>query len=190
VPAPAPPSPFLLQQRQRLRAAARLGPVVDLACGRGRHALALAGRGIPVVGLDRSRAFLAELRAAARERGLALEAACGDFEAGHGLPLAPGRCGALLVFRYLHRPLAPAIADALAPGGLLLYETFTIHQRDRPEGPVNPDFLLLPGELPALFLGLEVLESWEGESESRPALALARLVARRPARDAATAAAG
>ena len=173
-------SQLVLHHLPDLRRAAGLGPVVDLACGRGRNALAMAAAGVPVLGVDRHPGHLAELRAAARERGLAVAAVRADLESAPHPPLAPGRCGAVVVCRYLHRPLAPRIAGLLAPGGWLLYETFTVHQRDLGYGPSNPAFLLEPGELATLFPGLETAEHWEGTSdEARPA-ALARLAARRP----------
>ena len=177
---PSSPSAHFRAHLDALREAARLGPVVDLACGRGRHALAAAQAGLPVVGIDRNAAFLAELVTMARERSLDVAPVRADLETGLGLPLAAGRCGALLVFRYLFRPLAVEIAEALSPGGLLLYETFTIHQKDLEQGPSNPEFLLREGELPALFAGLEVLEAWEGWTQEARPTAVARLAARRP----------
>jgi hypothetical protein len=103
-----------------------------------------------------------------------------DLESAPAPPFAPASCGALVVCRYLHRALAPALEALLAPGGWLLYETFTIHQRELGYGPENPAFLLNPGELPTLFAHLEVALAWEGVTdEARPA-AVARLAARRP----------
>jgi SAM-dependent methyltransferase len=174
------PSPHLLAEMARLREASALGPVLDLACGRGRNALAAAGAGIAVVGVDRDAAALAALRAAAPRAGARVEALRTDLEAGYGIPVRPGVCGAILVFRFLFRPLAPAIEAALAPGGLLLYETFTIHQRSLGQGPRNAAFLLQPGELAALFPGLRVLASWEGRTPGPDAEAVARLTAERP----------
>ena len=172
-------SPHVLEHLAQLREGAALGPVVDLACGRGRNALAIAEHGIPVLGVDRSAELLAELCVAARSRQLEVRAACADLESAPALPLAAGRCGAIVVCRYLHRPLAPALAALLAPGGWLLYETFTIHQRKLGYGPENPAFLLEPGELPALFPSLAIAHCWEGlTDEPRPA-AVARLAARR-----------
>ena len=121
------------------------------------------------------------LRDQARRAGLAVQPLRADLEAARWLPLAPARCAALLVFRYLHRPLAPALEEALRPGGLLLYETFTVFQREYGYGPVNPAFLLEPGELPRLFPRLEVLSFWEGVAEGARPAAVARLAARRPA---------
>jgi SAM-dependent methyltransferase len=83
-----------------------------------------------------------------------------------------------LVFRYLHRPLIPAILRVLAPGGLLVYETFTNDQRALESGPRNPDHLLESGELPALFSELEILDHWEGLSGGTECAQLARIAAR------------
>jgi SAM-dependent methyltransferase len=174
------PSRHVLAHLPQLREAAALGPVVDLACGRGRNALAIAARGIPVCGLDRNAEFLRELLAASHAQSLAISVVRADLESAPVPPLAAGRCGALVVCRYLHRPLAPVLEALLAPGGWLLYETFTVHQRELGYGPENPAFLLEPGELPALFPGLEVRTTWEGVTdEARPA-AVAQLAARRP----------
>jgi tellurite methyltransferase len=175
----SPPSPFLTARAADLDVAAALGPVVDLACGRGRNALAVAARGHPVVGIDRSREHLETLTRAAAGRGLSVRGLRADLEAGHGIPLAAGSCGVILVFRFLFRPLAPAIVDTLRPGGLLLYETFSTGQPALGWGPRSPEFLVRPGELPRLFHELEVIESWEGIIDGARPEAVARLAARR-----------
>ena len=158
--------------------AARVGLVVDVACGEGRHAQALAARGIPVVGVDRDETRLRALAQRARDNNWPIRVLRADLEASPSPPWPPASCGALLVFRYLHRPLCAALAASLRPGGLLIYETFTTAQRELGQGPRNPAFLLEPGELPRLFPALEVLESWEGIWPSPPRAAVARLVAR------------
>jgi SAM-dependent methyltransferase len=183
---PAAPSPLLERHREDLRAARRRGPIVDLACGRGRNALAIARGGLPVVGIDRNPDFLASLRASARAESLPVSLGRADLEATTGPALAPQSCGAIAVFRFLHRPLCRALVSALRPGGLLLYETFTIHQRDLGHGPENPAFLLEDDELPSLFPELEVLAHWEGTIVGPKTWAVAQLVARRarsPTRD-------
>jgi len=160
----AAPSGFFRDQLARIRAASELGVVVDLACGRGRHTLAAAASGIPVLGIDRNRTFLAELREAAAQHAFAVETLRADIENPAEVPLRSQCCGAVLIFRFLHRPLVPAIARVLAPGGVLICETFTIRQRALGTGPRNPDHLLEPGELPELFSELEILDHWEGLS--------------------------
>lgn len=174
------PSTFFVAQNARLRAAAMRGPVADLACGRGRHCLASAEAGARTIGVDRNPEHLVTLVGEARSRGLAVDAVRADLENDREIPFRASACAAILVFRFLYRPLAPRIVEALQPGGLLLYETFTTRQRDLPTGPSNPAFLLAPGELRELFSGLEVLEYWEGLTDGDTPAALARLAARKP----------
>lgn len=178
------PSPFFEANLERLRAAARLGPVLDVACGRGRHALAAAELGAHVVAIDRNAASLAELRELALERALHVAPVRSDLESRHPLPVRPRCFGAVLVFRFLHRPLANRLVEALRPGGLLLYETFTRRQCELHGGPSNPDFLLREGELPGLFEELEVLDYEECLVADPFSQHVARLAARRPAEPA------
>jgi len=178
-----PVSAFFRDALPALRAAGTRGPVLDLACGRGRHALAAAAEGVDVVAVDRDADALASLAATAAHRGLQgrIEVHALDLEsaAPPALPRAP--YAAILVFRYLHRPLAPRLAAALAPGGLLLYETFTTAQRGLGWGPSRDAFLLAPGELPTLFPTLDVETFEEGLTDEPDPAFTARLRARRPA---------
>jgi SAM-dependent methyltransferase len=84
----------------------------------------------------------------------------------------------VVVTHYLHRPLFPALVRALAPGGVLLYETFTKGQAARGR-PTNPAFLLEPGELPRLVAPLEVLRQREGDVDGK---LIASVVAVKPHR--------
>ena len=176
------PSPWLEACLPEIEATQQLGPVVDLACGRGRNALALLARGIPVVGVDRNADHLRDLGDAAHDAPGRCGRVRADLEADPGFPIRAGSCGAILVFRFLYRPLASRIAAALAPGGVLVYETFTIHQREQGYGPRSEAFLLQPDELPRLFPTLDAEASWEGlvAGGERPE-AVARLRARKPA---------
>ncbi len=175
------PSPFVVAQRARLLATRALGPCLDLACGRGRHALFAARTGLPVVALDRDASLLRKLGVQAMAEQLAIHALRADAESPLGLPFPAARFGAIVVTRFLFRPLAPQIIELLAPGGLLIYETFTTRQKELGQGPSNAAFLLESGELPRLFKGLAVIESAEGLAESPTTRAwLAGLVARRP----------
>ncbi|HTF36530.1 MAG TPA: class I SAM-dependent methyltransferase [Myxococcota bacterium] len=177
----AAPSSWFVRHAAWVGDAARLGPVVDLACGPGRHTLAAAALGARTLGIDRNPALLEALLCEARTQALPflVTGVCADLEAAHRLPLRENSCGAILVFRYLHRPLAPAISALLRPGGLLLYETFTTDQRNLGYGPRNPAFLLAPGELRELFSELAILAYEEGLSPGERPEALARLAARR-----------
>jgi len=177
--AAAGPSPWFLRHAAGLRAAAALGPIVDLACGRGRHTLATAALGATSLGLDRDPAALGALLCDARSRALPgrIVAVRADFETDRALPLRPESCGAILIFRYLHRPLARQISGLLRPGGLLLYETFTEDQRNLGYGPTNSAFLLRQGELRALFPELQIMAYEEGRFAAERPEALARLAA-------------
>lgn len=140
-------------------------PILDVAAGAGRHALYLASRGWTVHAIDRDAARLAGLDAAACAADLPITVEVQDLET--GAPSLPPRAyGGVVVFNYLHRPLMPAIVDAVADGGVLIYETFTIGQAARGR-PTNPAFLLHPGELPRLAAPL-VVEHWrEGDVDGR-----------------------
>jgi hypothetical protein len=103
-----------------------------------------------------------------------------DLEVGGPWPLSGQRFDLIVVTNYLHRPILPDILGALAPGGLLLYETFALGN-ERFGGPSNPDFLLRPGELAATVAGrLEIIEFEEVElGAPRPAV-VQRIAARAP----------
>jgi SAM-dependent methyltransferase len=141
-----------------LRFGALLAPgsqALDLACGLGRHARWLARRGHAVLAVDRDAACGAALDDQTGVRFLQA-----DLEAAPW-PLAGQRFDAIVVTQYLHRPLLPLIVAALAPGGLLIYETFA-QGNERYGRPANPDFLLAPGELLAACAGLHVLAYEDG----------------------------
>jgi SAM-dependent methyltransferase len=125
---------------QRFAAQIPAGEVLDLACGSGRHARLLAGLGHPVLAVDRN----AEALAACAAPGIVTELR--DLEAGAAWPYGAGRFAGIVVTNYLHRPLFPVLFDSLAPGGLLIYETFALGN-ERYGKPSSPAFLLRPGEL-------------------------------------------
>ena len=93
-----------------------------------------------------------------------------DLEDGSPWPLGDERFQGIVVVNYLHRPLFAAIAQALAPGGLLIYETF-MAGNERFGKPSNPAFLLRPGELWQAFGGLQVIAFEQGKArEPKPAM--------------------
>ncbi|TKB49419.1 methyltransferase domain-containing protein [Ferrimonas sediminicola] len=153
------------------------GPILDLACGRGRNALWLARKGLPLWCCDRNADALAELQQAAADERLNLVTWHRDLEIPGDAPLAGRRFAAILVFNYLHRPLMSAIEQALMPGGLLIYETFLEQQADIGK-PSNRDFLLKPGELQQHFASLQTLHYVE-EEHSQPHRFTAQLIARK-----------
>jgi tellurite methyltransferase len=163
------PSPFLMEALPILGAPSL---ALDLAMGEGRHALALARAGWPVVGLDVSLTAAERVAERARAARLPLIPLVADALT---FPLKPASFGLIVCSRFLERGLAGAIARALAPGGWLHYETFTVDQPKLGWGPKNPDYLLKPNELLAMFPGLRVVRYSE---ETGKEGALARLLAR------------
>ena len=154
------------------------GPVLDLACGEGRNGIFLAQRGLKIVCCDISPRNLREAKNLAERNGASIEVWQADLEKEGNNPLPKDTYGAILVFRYLHRPLIPCIKKALRNGGLLIYETFTIEQ-PRFGKPRNPDYLLETGELAEMFADWEVIHHFEGIEEN-PIRAVAQIVCRKP----------
>lgn len=143
----------------------RGGKVLDVACGRGRNALLLSSAGFDVHAIDRDPEAIDFLQSTAERLSLSLTCEVMDLETDPS-PALPGPCDAILVFNYLHRPLMPALRNALTPGGRLFYETFTVQQAERGH-PKNPDFLLTVEELPRLIAPLTALRLREGEFDGR-----------------------
>ncbi|BDY03677.1 class I SAM-dependent methyltransferase [Ferrimonas sp. YFM] len=153
------------------------GPILDLACGRGRNALHLARQNLPLWCCDRNADALTQLQRTAAEERLNLVTWQQDLEQPGPSPLGERQFAAILVFNYLHRPLMSAIEQALMPGGLLVYETF-LEQQASIGKPSNPDFLLTPGELQQHFASLTTLHYVEKE-HSQPHRFTAQLIARK-----------
>jgi SAM-dependent methyltransferase len=117
------------------------GRVLDLAAGEGRHTAILLEQGFRVIAADRKVAELkAHFGSVARCRIVDI-----DLESGAHWRLGDGFAG-IVVSLYLHRPLFGDLVTALAPGGVLVYETF-MRGNERFGRPTNPDFLLKPNEL-------------------------------------------
>lgn len=150
------------------------GRALDLAMGRGRHALPLARAGFRVFGVDIRWEGVCDAMSAAAAEGLAIRGWCADLTQ-HPLPRA--RFDLVLVTRYLQRDLFAPIREAVVPGGVVIYETFTSAQRALGTGPTSPDHLLEPDELRRAFEGFDVLFYEEVASPE----AVARIVARRSA---------
>jgi SAM-dependent methyltransferase len=139
------------------------GLVLDVAAGSGRHVRLLRDRGFAVCAVDRDTSALLAFA------GPRCEVRRIDLETDDRSQLGDNYDG-IIVTNYLHRPLFPALVRALAPGGVLIYETFA-RGNERFGQPRNPDFLLRPGELLDVFTALTVVAFEQGEvAVPRPAV--------------------
>jgi SAM-dependent methyltransferase len=156
---PLPPSPWVLRHAGLVP----LGrPVLDLACGSGRHSLVFLAGGHPVTAVDRD---LSGIAALTDRPGLtALEV---DLETGAPWPFGAGSFGGMVVTNYLHRPILAGIVAAVEPGGALIYETFAAGNETFGM-PSNPDFLLQPGELLEAVRGRLEVVAYEHRIVSQP----------------------
>lgn len=133
-----PPSPWILRFTGLVRPG---GSVFDVAAGAGRHARHFLECGHPVTMVDRDTTGLQSLAGTA-----AAEVVAYDLENGSPWPFEGRRFEAVVVTNYLYRPLFAHLLAAVAPAGVLLYETFAVGN-ERFGRPRNPDHLLKPGEL-------------------------------------------
>lgn len=138
------------------------GDALDLAAGRGGNARFLDHLGLTVSAWDLS--------------SIAMEELAKDVPSINALvrdvikqPPEPASFDVIVVSRFLHRALCPAIASALRPNGLLFYQTFH-------HGLSNPDFLLKPNELPVLFPSLNIEFYAEPKTSAEALLVAKRLV--------------
>lgn len=156
--ASAPASPWV----RRFAALIPPGPVLDLACGKGRHSrfFLKAGRNVTAIDIDLS--GVADLLT-----NPAFEAIEADLESGAPWPLSERRFAGVVVTNYLHRPLFPSILAAVADGGVLIYETFAAGN-ERFRRPRNPDFLLQPGELLERVRGRFRVLAYEDLEQTEP----------------------
>jgi tellurite methyltransferase len=165
------------------------GPALDLACGTGRHTLLLAARHQHVTAVDGSPVALEILERRAREarrsvRRVEDPSRIAPFKSGIALVCAdleeatlPVRAFALILcVHYLQRSLFPQIEQALAPGGMLLFETYTCEQLEFAGGPKNPEYLLRTGELRQAFPSLRLVFY----RELRAGKGIASLIAQKP----------
>lgn len=152
--------------------------VLDIACGRGRHAIPAARLGARVVAVDSDDERLRAAEEAARKAGVSVQWLRRDLERD---PLPPGPFDVVMMFDYLNRPLMSQILGTVAPGGFFISETFLEQQREFGWGPMSPDHLLKPAELLSLvkpfevILARDVIETIDGRQ-----MALASIVAQRP----------
>jgi SAM-dependent methyltransferase len=152
------PSPWVARFAPRIREG---GTVLDVAAGSGRHARYLRELGFRVVAVDADTSRLADLADDAEA-----EIVEADLE-NAGWPFEERIFDGIVVTFYLHRPLLPVLAESLAPGGVLIYETFAEGNEEYGR-PRNPAFLLREGELVEAFAPKLKVIAYEHGYEEHP----------------------
>lgn len=130
------------------------GHALELACGLGGNAIRLAEKGFMVTAWDISDVAIRTLQNFSLSRNLMLNAEIRDVERE---PPEPASQDVIVVSNFLHLPLMRHIVDALRPGGVVYYQTWSIDRPPGMGGPSNPDFLLKRNELLQAFSLLDVL---------------------------------
>lgn len=148
--APHAPAKVLLDNTHLLP---RAGTALDLACGLGGNALFLAARGLKTYAWDISPVAVEKLNALAQKDGLAVIAEVKDALRD---PIPPARFDVVVVAHYLERALTQPLIQALRPGGLLFYQTFTRTAVGN-AGPEKDEWRLADGELLTMFAPLRPL---------------------------------
>jgi SAM-dependent methyltransferase len=147
------------------------GMVLDIAAGNGRNTRWLAEQGFKVEAVDRDTAALDSMQAIANITPRQADLENGDW------PYSGRQFDAIVVCRYLHRPLLPLLASSLSPQGILVYETY-MQGHEIYGHPRNPDFLLVSNELLTAFSSdLEILAFEQGLLEQSPPAMLQRICA-------------
>lgn len=137
-------------------------PVLDLACGSGRHTRLFLERGHRVTSVDIDLSDVGDIDGS--ENTTLVKK---DLEDGSVWPFGTQTFGAVVVTNYLHRPLLPSLVATVASGGVFLYETFG--QGNEAFGkPSNPDFLLKPGELLEAVRGILQVIAYEHGEHAEP----------------------
>jgi SAM-dependent methyltransferase len=139
---------------------------LDIACGAGRHALWLAEHGWQVTAVDSSVAAIAILQKRAEDRGVPVHSIRADLER-HEFVIEPEAYDLIIVVNYLQRDLFPSIRAGIRPGGAVI-AVIAIVDDDPHIRPMNPLYLLNPGELRAQFEGMKLIHDFEGKPAGDP----------------------
>ncbi len=152
------PAPFVKTLESYL-VSQKNNSVLDVACGSGRDSVYLAMQGFQVFGIDYSETALERCRTTAKHYDVTVQLAKTDLEnqfTPEALNNFPNHFSAVVVCRYLHRPLFDQLKQWVEPGGLIAYQTF-MKGSELIGSPRNPNFLLQEGELAGRFSEFDIL---------------------------------
>lgn len=149
----------------------RRARVLDIAAGEGRNAVYLAEQGMRVDAVDISPVGLAKAKRLAMARGVDIETIEADLES---WDMPENQYDLVINVEYLQRSLFPAMVRALRPGGVILFETYTVDHAGTKGHPMKREYLLERNELLRAFAGLRVYHYEEIPGKDG---AVARLIA-------------
>ena len=136
------------------------GLALDLAAGNGRHGRLLLNKHCRVIFIDQNTKALRDLEDAKNIKIITANLEDGDDPFKKLQALSGQLFDAIIVVNYLYRPLMNSLIDALAPGGIIIYETFA-RGNENFARPRNPDHLLRNGELLEYFSKTLQIVSYE-----------------------------
>lgn len=135
-------------------------PILDVACGSGRHSFYMQDLGYEVVAVDKD---ITAINANQFQSNISIFEA--DLER-YLWPFSEQIFSGVIVVNYLWRPLFQNIIDSVVPGGVLLYDTFA-QGNEKFGRPRNPDFLLAPEELKNLCRKkFDIIDYFHGVTKS------------------------
>lgn len=170
MPMPVEPSKII----QKYLSSATVGKALDIACGTGRNAHFLAENGFSVDAVDVSDYALSQMNVSANINPIENDLESFIFE--------PNRYDLICNINFLDRRLFPKIKEALAPQGVLIFETFIIAHGEEYSQPGNIDYVLRKNELLHAFIGLDIIyyEEHDDINLRGEKVKIASLVSRKP----------
>ncbi len=148
------------------------GTVLDMGMGEGRNAVFLAQKGYRVTGIDISSVAVKKAYMLAEEFGVKFKGVVASL---NEYKIAPASFDAIICFYYVDRSLIEKMKTWLKPGGILMYEAYTVREMRSKKAPeYNPEYYLKEQELLHLFSGMRVLKYEEPlhEKEFRSSIIL------------------
>lgn len=149
------------------------GTVLDMGMGEGRNAVFLAQKGYKVTGVDLSSVAVKKSYLLAQEFGVKIKGVVASLK---DYKIPPASYDAIICFYWVDRSMVEKIKNWLKPGGVLIYEGYTLKERERDPAKKNdsPENFLKEQELLKLFPGMRVLKYEEPlhEKEFRSSIVL------------------
>jgi SAM-dependent methyltransferase len=150
------------------------GSVLDMGMGEGRNAVFLAQKGYKVTVVDLSSVAVKKSYLLAQEFGVKIKGVVASLK---DYKISPGSFDAIICFYWVDRTMVEKIKTWLKPGGVLIYEAYTVREKERDSSKRSDsisDNYLREQELIRLFPGMRILKYEEPlhEKEFRSSIIL------------------